>query len=186
MHRSPWRRDLRGLFPDPATGYRGTRFSLWLLVALTAVTAVRSLVHVFAPDGGAGSIAGLDVEVEGGTNLIALFAQWGWAQALLALVGIVALTRYRFLIPFAWLLQVLDWGGRSLVGQLKPLVIDAPPPGALGNAVFLPLALAALWFALPRVGASVDEARDPLRSPNEPPPPGPSTPRPPGGASSGR
>jgi hypothetical protein len=159
MHRSPWLRDLRGLFPDPATGYRGTRFSLWLLVALTAVTVYRSLVHVFAPDGGAGSIAGIDVEVEGGTNLIALFAQWGWAQTLLALVAVVVLARYRFLIPFAWLLQVLDWGGRALVGQLKPLIVDAPPPGAIGNAVFLPLALVALWFALPKAESSADGGR---------------------------
>ena len=161
MDRSAWRRTLRrsvrGLFPHPATGYRGTRFSLWLLVALTAVTSFRSLVHVFAPDGGAGSIAGLDVSVEGGTNLIALFAQWGWAQALLAFVGIVVLARYRFLIPFAWLLQVLDWGGRTLVGQLKPLVVDAPPPGAIGNVVFLPLALVALWFALPEAEGSATE-----------------------------
>ena len=183
MDRSPRRRDLRGLFPDPATGYRGTRFSLWLLVALTAVTAVRSLVHVFAPDGGAGSIAGLDVSVEGGANLIALFGQWGWAQTLLALVGVVVLVRYRFLVPFAWLLQVLDWGGRALVGQLKPLVVDAPPPGAFGNVVFLPLALVALWFALPKVGQAVAGARDALRSPSDALRHGPSTPRRPGGAS---
>lgn len=186
MDRTLWRRDLRGLFPDPAAGYRGTRFSLWLLVALTAVTVVRSLVHVFAPDGGAGSIAGLDVSGEGGANLIALFGQWGWAQTLLSLVAVVVLVHYRFLVPFAWLLQVLDWGGRALVGQLKPLVVDAPPPGALGNAVFLPLALVALWFALPRVGEAVHGVRTALKPPNEPPLPDPSTPRPPGGASSGR
>ena len=32
--------------------------------------------HV-APDGGAYSIAGLDIHVAGGTNLIAIFSQWG-------------------------------------------------------------------------------------------------------------
>lgn len=145
-----WRRDPGALFPDPSAGYRGTRFSLWALAAMTALTTVRSLVHVFAPDGGAGSIAGLDVSVEGGTNLIALFGQWGWEQLLLSLVSAVVLVRYRLLVPFAWLLQTLDWGGRMLVGVLKPLVAAAPPPGAIGNWVFLPLALVALWFALPR------------------------------------
>ena len=159
MHRSTWRRDPRGLFPDPASGYRGTRWSLWLLVALTSVTVFRSLVHVLASDGGAGSIAGLDVQVEGGANLIALFGQWGWTQTLLALVGVVVLARYRFLVPFAWLLQALDWGGRALVGQLKPLVVDVPPPGAIGNAVFLPLALVALWFALPKLGDAIGGAQ---------------------------
>lgn len=144
-----WRRDPAALFPDPSAGYRGTRLSLWALVAMTAVTTVRSLVHVFAPDGGAGGIAGLDVSVEGGANLIALFGQWGWEQLLLSLVTLVILVRYRFLVPFAWLLQALDWGGRMLVGELKPLVAAAPPPGAIGNWVLLPLALVALWLALP-------------------------------------
>ena len=149
MAKPSWRRDIGAIFPDASAGYRGTRFSLWALVAMTALTVARSLVHVFAADGGAGSIAGLDVSVEGGTNLVALFAQWGWAQLMLSLVTIVILARYRFLVPFAWLLQALDWGGRMLVGELKPLVIAAPPPGAIGNLVFLPLALVALWFALP-------------------------------------
>jgi len=144
-----WRRELGALFPDPSAGYRGTRFSLWALVAMTALTTARSLVHVLAPDGGAGSIAGLDVSVEGGANLVALFGQWGWEQLLLSLVTVVALVRYRFLVPFAWLLQALDWGGRMLVEQFKPLVVAAPPPGAIGSWVLLPVALVALWFALP-------------------------------------
>jgi hypothetical protein len=147
-----WRRDVGALFPSPSAGYRGTRFSLWALVAMTALTTARSLVHVFAPDGGAGSIAGLDVDVEGGANLVALFAQWGWEQLLLSFVTVVILVRYRFLVPFAWLLLALDWGGRMLVGEFKPLVVAAPPPGAIGNWVFLPVALIALWFALPRRG----------------------------------
>lgn len=144
-----WRRDVGALLPSPSSGYRGSRFSLWALVAMTVLTVARGLVHVFAPDGGAGSIAGLDVDVEGGANLVALFGQWGWEQLLLSLVTIVVLVRYRFLVPFAWLLQALDWGGRMLVGALKPLVVAAPPPGAIGNWVFLPLALIALWLALP-------------------------------------
>jgi len=45
---------------------------------------------------------------------------------------------------------VLDWGGRWVVGEFKPLVVDAPPPGALANLVFLPLSVIALWFALPK------------------------------------
>ena len=46
--------------------------------------------------------------------------------------------------------QLLDWGGRTLVGMLKPFVVDAPPPGAYGNLVLVPLVAIALWFALPR------------------------------------
>jgi hypothetical protein len=157
------RRDPRGLLPHPSSRYRGTRASLVVLIGLAALTFGRSLVHVLAPDGGAGSIAGIDVAVEGGRNLVALFGQWGWEQLLLSLVTIVILVRYRFLVPFALLLQVLDWGGRMAVGELKPLVVDAPPPGAYGNWILLPVSLAALWFSLPPLPSPGRERGDGAR-----------------------
>ena len=48
--------DFRFLLARPEWGYQGTRASLWFLVALTVLTTARCLVHVFAPDGGAGSM----------------------------------------------------------------------------------------------------------------------------------
>jgi hypothetical protein len=60
--------------------YRGSRLSFLFLVVLTTVATGRSLAHIFLPDGGAGSIAGMDVEVEGGNNIIAMFGQWGFSQ----------------------------------------------------------------------------------------------------------
>lgn len=142
-------RDFRYLLARPDWGYRGSRASLWFLAALTVLTTARSLVHVLVPDGGAGSIAGIDISVAGGTNIVAVFAQWGWTQLLLALVGWVVIVRYRFLVPAVLVLQLLDWGGRALVGTLKPFEVAAPPPGAYGNVVFVPLVAIALWFALP-------------------------------------
>lgn len=152
-------RDLRYLLPRPEWGYRGSRASLWFLIGLSLLTTARSAVHVFAPDGGAGSIAGIDTTVAGGTNIVAVFAQWGWTQLLLALVGWVVIARYRFLVPAILVLQLLDWGGRTLVAALKPFVIDAPPPGAYGNLVVVPLVALALWFSLPRRGEGVAAPR---------------------------
>ena len=143
-------RDFRFLLARPEWGYQGTRVSLWFLIALTVLTTARSLVHVFAPDGGSSSIAGIDVSVAGGDNIVAIFAQWGWSQLLLALAGWVVIVRYRFLVPAVLLLQLLDWGGRALVGVMKPLVLDAPAPGEIGNLIFAPLVAIALWFSLPR------------------------------------
>jgi hypothetical protein len=42
-------------------------------------------VHIFAADGGANSIAGIAVDVEGGANIVAMFGQWGASQLLLAM-----------------------------------------------------------------------------------------------------
>ncbi len=131
-------------------GYQGSRFSLIFLVLLTSITSLRSLAHVFLPDGGANSIAGLDVSVAGGSNLIAMFAQWGYTQLLLSVMMWGILIFARSLVPFALLVQTLDWGGRILVGQMKPIEVASPPPGEIGSYILLPLCLIALWFSLPK------------------------------------
>jgi hypothetical protein len=142
-------RDLSALLPPLDADYRGSARSRRFLTVLTVVTTVRSLIHVAAPDGGARSIAKLDVDGPQGKNLVALFGQWGLEQLLLAGVSWVILRRYRSLIPFALLLHVLDLVGRIGVGRMKPIVVERPPPGAIGQVVVLPPAAIALWFSLP-------------------------------------
>lgn len=131
-------------------GYQGSGFWLIFLVLLTSITTLRSLAHVFLSDGGANSIAGLDVSVAGGSNLIAMFAQWGYTQLLLSVMmwGIIIFARS--LVPFALLVQTLDWGGRILIGLMKPVEVSSPPPGEIGSYILLPLCLIALWFSLPK------------------------------------
>ncbi|MEY4557887.1 MAG: hypothetical protein RL024_45 [Actinomycetota bacterium] len=130
--------------------YRGSRLSFLFLVVLTAVATGRSLAHIFLPDGGAQSIAGMDVEVEGGNNIIAMFGQWGFSQLLLAGLMWVIIFKQRHLVPLALLFQTLDWGGRILVGLLKPVEIASAPPGEIGSYVLFPLCVIALWFSMPR------------------------------------
>ncbi len=130
--------------------YRGSRLSFLFLVVLTAVATGRSLAHIFLPDGGAQSIAGMDVEVEGGNNIIAMFGQWGFSQLLLAGLMWVIIFKQRHLVPLALLFQTLDWGGRILVGLLKPVEIASAPPGEIGSYILFPLCVIALWFSMPR------------------------------------
>ena len=70
-------RDFRYLLATPEQGYQGTKGSFWFTVAFTVLVTVRSLIHMFAPDGGANSIAGFAIEGDAGDNLVHLFAQWG-------------------------------------------------------------------------------------------------------------
>lgn len=126
------------------------KFSLIFLIVLTTVTTLRSLAHIFLPDGGANTIAGLDVSVAGGTNLIAIFAQWGYTQLLLSVMMWSVIVFARNLVPLALLVQTLDWGGRILIGFLKPVEVASPPPGEVGSYILWPLCLLALWFSLPK------------------------------------
>jgi hypothetical protein len=124
------------------------KFSLIFLIVLTTITTLRSLAHIFLPDGGANSIAGLDVSVEGGDNLVAMFAQWGYTQLLLSVMMWGVIVFARNLLPFALLVQTLDWGGRILVGLMKPIEVAEAPPGEIGSYILWPLCLIALWFSL--------------------------------------
>jgi hypothetical protein len=129
------------------------KFSLIFLIVLTTITTLRSLAHIFLPDGGANSIAGLDVSVAGGNNLIAMFAQWGYTQLLLSVMMWGVIIFARNLLPFALLVQTLDWGGRILIGLMKPLEVASAPPGEIGSYILWPLCLIALWFSLRKPAA---------------------------------
>ena len=71
------RPDLSRLLPVDPQNYRGPLLAVWLLGAYLVIIVARSLVHLFAPDGGAGSIATIDLDVDGGANIVAMFGQWG-------------------------------------------------------------------------------------------------------------
>ena len=129
------------------------KFSLIFLIVLTTVTTLRSLAHIFLPDGGANSIAGLDVSVAGGNNLIAMFAQWGYTQLLLSVMMWGVIFFARNLLPFALLVQTLDWGGRILIGLMKPVEAASAPPGEIGSYILWPLCLIALWLSLRKPAA---------------------------------
>ena len=152
-------RNVRYLLAQPEQGYQGAAASFWVLVAMTVLATGRSLVHMFAKDGGANSIAGIEVSGDEGDNLVHLFAQWGVEQLLLAVVAWAIIARYRFLVPAALLLQLADWGLRSVIGEFKPLIVDGTPPGVIGNIIFVPILAVALWFSLPRTNASASDTR---------------------------
>ncbi len=160
------RPDPRLLLPRGVEEYRGARWALAVLVLYAVVSTGRSLVHVFAPDSGAESIGTIDVDVEGGDNVVALLGQWGGAQLLMALLVWVVLARYRGLVPLMLAGAVLEALLRLLVGQLKPLETLGTPPGAPGTYVSLVLCGAALIASLvPRERADA-RARPAARAPS--------------------
>lgn len=142
-------RDLQALLPRDAQRYSGDAWVGRFMTALSLVITARSLVHIFREDGGAASIAGIDLDVEGGPNIVAIFAHWGLEQLLLAGIAWLALFRYRGLIPLVLLINLLDLIGRIALGRSKPLQVQKPPPGAYGSVIFTPVLAYALWHSLP-------------------------------------
>ena len=60
---------LEKMFPKQLNNdYAGSLIARWVFVLLTAVTLVRSLIHIFSPDGGAQSIATIPIGWRGRGN----------------------------------------------------------------------------------------------------------------------
>jgi hypothetical protein len=119
---------------------RGLKFPAYLFMLIAVVSTARSCIHVFAPDGGAGSIAGMDLSVAGASGIIFSFALWGTAQLIYAFIQLAVAFRYRSLISAMYLLLFVETLLRMMVGHMKPVTFAHTPPGAYANYVLLPVA----------------------------------------------
>jgi hypothetical protein len=134
--------DIKKLLPSNPTKFEGFRAVRIVTAIYLLVMVVRSCIHLFAADGGAQSIAGIDTSVEGGNNIIAIFHQWGAIQLILAVLLFVLFFRYPGFTPLILLTLALDPVMRFIAGQMMSLTTTGTPPGeALNAASFYLLAL---------------------------------------------
>ena len=134
--------DIKKLLPKNPTKFEGFRAVRIVTAIYLLVMVVRSCIHLFAADGGAQSIAGIDTSVEGGNNIIAIFHQWGAIQLILAVLLFVLFFRYPGFTPLILLTLALDPVMRFIAGQMMSLTTTGIPPGeALNAAAFYLLAL---------------------------------------------
>ena len=134
--------DIKKLLPNNPTKFEGFRAVRIVTAIYLLVMVVRSCIHLFAADGGAQSIAGIDTSVEGGNNIIAIFHQWGAIQLILAVLLLVLFFRYPGFTPLILLTLALDPVMRFIAGQMMSLTSTGTPPGeALNGASFCLLAL---------------------------------------------
>lgn len=146
-------RMLNKIFPKSAdNNYTGSKIALYVFLLIALVGAVRSCIHFLAPDGGAGSIAGMDLSVAGADGIIFAFSLWGSAQLLYAIIQLVVFFRYKTLIPFMYILMAFETIMRMVIGYMKPAHFAHTPPGAIANYIILPLAIVMFFMALPRKG----------------------------------
>jgi hypothetical protein len=141
--------DFSAILPAKADNVvAGMKLPVYLFTLIAIVSTVRSCIHIFSPDGGAGSIAGMNLEVEGSNEIVFSFALWGTAQLIYAIIQLVVAFRYRSLIPFMYALLILEALLRMLVGRMKPVTFAHTPPGAYANWVMIPLAALMLVLSL--------------------------------------
>ena len=134
--------DVKRIFPNYPSEFSGYRAVRILLAIYMFVIVVRSCIHFFASDGGANSIAGIDISVEGGDNIVAIFHQWGAMQLLLVLLLYVLFFKYPGLTPLISLTLVIEPIFRLISGKIMPVTTEGTPPGeSLNGASFFVLAV---------------------------------------------
>ena len=126
--------DINKVFPMDPSMYEGFLFVRIATALLLFVVVVRSCIHLFASDGGAKRIAGIDTSVEGGKNIIAMFHQWGAIQLILAVLLYVLFFRYPGFTPLIVLTLASDPVMRFVASRVLSVTSTRRPPGAALNA----------------------------------------------------
>ena len=121
--------DFTRVLPKDPSLFQGFRWVRFIAALFMFVMVVRSCIHLFAADGGAQGIAGIDTSVEGGNNIIAIFHQWGAIQLVLVVLLLVLFFRYPGLTPLILLTLALDPVLRFVVGQMMSVTATGTQPG---------------------------------------------------------
>ena len=138
--------DIKRVLPTSPSDYVGIKAIRVLTALYLLVMITRSCIHLFASDGGAHSIAGIDTSVAGGDNIIAIFHQWGAIQLILAVFLLLLLLRYPGFTPLILLTLAFDPIMRAVAGQIKSVTTEGTPPGESLNWIAFYF-LAALFIA---------------------------------------
>jgi len=138
--------DLKQVLPSELSSYVGYRIVRIATALYLMVMIGRSSIHLLSSDGGANGIAGIDISVAGGDNIVAIFHQWGATQLLLALFLSLLFIRYPGMTPLIVLTLAVEPVMRFIAGQIKSVTADGAPPGeSLNGPSFVFLAV--LFFA---------------------------------------
>jgi len=134
--------NLKKVLPTELSSYVGYRIVRIATALFLMVMIGRSSIHLFSSDGGASGIAGIDISVAGGDNIVAIFHQWGATQLILALFLSLLFIRYPGMTPLVLLTLAVEPVMRMIAGQMKSVTADGAPPGeSLNGPSFVFLAV---------------------------------------------
>jgi hypothetical protein len=131
--------------------YRGHKLALWifgLFVLLKSVIGVNSIIIGRVVMTGADGIPLDTYPPAAAQSLLAIWALLGLSHIILAVLGIVALVRYRSMTPFLFALFLLQHLGGRLILEYIPLVRTGAPPASTVNLIQLSLLILGLALSL--------------------------------------
>ena len=130
--------------------YRGHPLAIWLLVLIVVGTALSA---VFDGRNMLQSADGIPVDRFGGGGaevVIALIAILGLSQLMFSALGVLALTRYRAMIPLLFVLFLLERLVRDSILLVKPIARTGAPLTIYVNGALLAVMIVGLALSLRR------------------------------------
>lgn len=139
--------------------FPGRRAAVWLLVPLALAKLLQgaNVAGLFGPGNSRQVLEGVDrvplgaFPAEAASHFVFLFAAWGLGVFLLGLLAIVALLRYRAMIPLVYLLLLIEQLGRKALATIhlgRPFLSLAPSAANLINWGFLLVIVVGLLLSL--------------------------------------
>lgn len=154
---------LRRILPERIDNrFRGYKAALWLFVPVVLMRLGVSLLHIFYADGGAQSVSTIPLDTYppgAAQNVIALFARMGLEQLLLALLCVLALVRYRAMVPLMYAVLVLHTIGSRGLAYMKPIALAGTSGARNPGLVLTMLTVTGLVLSLMGKGYQEDGAR---------------------------
>jgi hypothetical protein len=131
--------------------YRGHALALWLFIPVVVSKTGIALGTIFNGRGAAQSADGIPLDslgASGAEAVVALFGIWGVSQLVFSVLGVLALTRYRAMIPLMFVLLLLEHLARRWILLVRPIARAGTPPGIYINLVLLVLMMVGLTLSL--------------------------------------
>lgn len=156
---------LNRLFPARLDNdYRGMRLALWLFLPIVFMKLAISLLHIVSADGGAQSVSTIPLDsysASAAQNVIAVFARMGLEQFLLGILYVVALVRYRAMLPLMYAVAVSHDIAIEAIARFKPLALVGTSGARAPALVLMALAIAGLILSLSGEGYSSTQRPSP-------------------------
>jgi hypothetical protein len=137
--------------PEFDNNFRGHKFALWLFGLLVLMKLGVSLSSIFDTYNVVRSADGIPLDTftpAGAEAMVSVTTLLGLSQLLLAVLGVLALIRYRAVIPLMYLLFLVEYLGKKWIQLVKPIVRTGTPPATYVNVVLIVLLIAGLVLSL--------------------------------------
>ena len=143
---------LNRVFPQRFdNNYRGHKLALWLFIPIVLIKVGISLSSIFDTYNVVRSADGIPIDAftpRGAEAVVSVTTLLGLSQFLLASLGVLALVRYRAMIPLMYVLLLVEYLAKKWILLVKPIVRTGTSPSTYVNLVLIALLIVGLVLSL--------------------------------------